>query len=344
MVDRAPQRLFGLDPADRSRPDLFVEHRHPIAAVRLRVVHRRIGFVQHRLGLGVVRARGDGQSDARGDDELTPVDPERLTEVVDDRAGDVDRDDVVGDVVQHDDELVSTQPGHRVDRAAGTQALRHLDEQLVAGSVSERVVHRLEPVEVDEQHRGAQPVPPRAREGLAQAVDDERPVREAGERVVQGAIFERLFGGAPIGDVAHVRHDALDGGLVEQVRGAEVEPSPATVGMPPAHLDRVLLGRIRDHTVEMGVAHRSIVGVHEIEQVAPDEIVRAVAEDVLQRGADVRRARRGVDDDDDVGGVPHERPEPLRCPAQCFDRRFGLGRVAASSTRRPGLQARRTCS
>ena len=88
----------------------------------------------------------------------------------DDRARDVDRDVVVGHVVQHHHELVAAEAGDRVDRPpAGAQAGRDLDEQLVAGRVTERVVDRLEPVEVDEQHRRAQPVPARARERLARA-------------------------------------------------------------------------------------------------------------------------------------------------------------------------------
>ena len=131
---------------------------------------------------------------------------ERLAQVGDDRARDVDGDVVVGDVVQHDDELVATEPRNGVDRApAGAQPLGHLDEQLVARGVTERIVDRLEAVEVDEQHRRAQAVTARALANvwLSRSID-QRAVRQTGERVVQRPVFEGLLGGAAFGDVAHV--------------------------------------------------------------------------------------------------------------------------------------------
>ncbi len=165
VVDRVAERLFGLDPSHRAGPDLLVEHRDAVAALRLGVVHRRVGLVQHGLRVDLRRARGDRQADARRHDDLAPVDGEGLAQIVHDRARDVDRIVDAGDFVQHDDELVATDPRHRVDSPpAASQSARDLDEQLVAGRVPERVVDRLEAVEVDEQHRGARAVPLRAGE------------------------------------------------------------------------------------------------------------------------------------------------------------------------------------
>ena len=138
VIDRVPERLLGLDPAHGPRPDLLVEHRDAVATLRLGVVHRRVGFVQHRLRVDVERSGRDRQTDARGHDELATLDVERSAKVGNDRARDVDCDIVVGHVVQHDDELVAAEPGDRIDRAPSeTQPPRDLDEQVVAGGVSE---------------------------------------------------------------------------------------------------------------------------------------------------------------------------------------------------------------
>ena len=60
----------------------------------------------------------------------------------------------VVDAGEHDRELVAAHPGDEVagpDAAAQAAATR--DEELVAGVVAEAVVHVLEAVEVEEQHR-----------------------------------------------------------------------------------------------------------------------------------------------------------------------------------------------
>ena len=58
---------------------------------------------------------------------------------------------------------------------------------MVAGSVAERVVDHLEVVEVDEQHRDLLAA---AGDQLAQALQEERPVRQPRERVVMRLVVE----------------------------------------------------------------------------------------------------------------------------------------------------------
>jgi hypothetical protein len=51
-------------------------------------------------------------------------------------------------------ELVATEAGHGVTRSSGrTYALRHLDQQSSPAGMTKTVVHDLEVVEVQEQHR-----------------------------------------------------------------------------------------------------------------------------------------------------------------------------------------------
>ena len=131
----------------------------------------------------------------------------------------------------------------------------------------------------------------RARERLTEAVDHQGAVRQAGERVVQRPVFERLLGRAPIGDIAHVRHDALHRGLVQKVRRQHLEPTPVAVGVPAADFDLVLARWIADDGFEVRGTHRPVLGVNEVQKPTTDEIARSVTEDVFDRGADVRRAR-----------------------------------------------------
>jgi len=67
----------------------------------------------------------------------------------------------------------------RHDEHDGTEVDRQ-DPDLVA----ERVVDELEAVEVHEQNRDLPRVAPQAHQRVAQPVEEERPVREARERVV----------------------------------------------------------------------------------------------------------------------------------------------------------------
>ena len=114
----------------------------------------------------------------------------------------VARDVEVGD---EDQELVPALAG---DDVAGAnrpeQPLCHLDQELVAGAVAERVVHELEVVEVDVEHRDAVPGRSRARQSDLEVLREEVAVRKAGQRVVVGEVPEPLLGELSLGDVEQV--------------------------------------------------------------------------------------------------------------------------------------------
>ena len=65
-------------------------------------------------------------------------------------------------------------------------------QEPVAGFVPERVVHLLEAVEVDEQRRALDVAPAGPGEHLLDPVEDQRAVREPGERVVQRLVPDAL--------------------------------------------------------------------------------------------------------------------------------------------------------
>ena len=96
----------------------------------------------------------------------------------------------------------NSSPPKRATRSPGphrrAQPVGHLDEQLVAGGVAERVVDDLEVVEVEEEAgqaagAGAEP--------LGDVLRQQGAVGQPGQRVVVGLVGELGLEGQPVGDV-----------------------------------------------------------------------------------------------------------------------------------------------
>jgi hypothetical protein len=129
---------------------LRLEQRPLAPAVRLRPVERHVGGTQQlrRIDVG---DRPLHHTDAGGDLDPTTRQLHRLRHGGEDLLGERDQLPAVRRPRDEDDELVPAEPGHRQPSVAhhGHQALGDRDEQLVADLVSQRVVDRLETVEVE---------------------------------------------------------------------------------------------------------------------------------------------------------------------------------------------------
>src|SRR5205823_2748726 len=68
-------------------------------------------------------------------------------------------------------------------------------------------------------------------EGEAKAVEEEAPVREPGESVVQRLVDELLLGLLALGDVSSRDDPTPDAGVVEQVGDAALDPAPGPVAV-----------------------------------------------------------------------------------------------------------------
>ena len=90
-------------------------------------------------------------------------------------------------------------------RDAEREALGHPDQDAVAGLVAQRVVDRLEVVEVGEHDSDLAVAPVEGRQGLGEAVHQRQAVRQAREGVVEGLVGEGLLGDDLCG---HVPGDA----------------------------------------------------------------------------------------------------------------------------------------
>ncbi len=122
-------------------------------------------------------------------------------------------------------ELVAAEAGDDVARPHRLlEALRDLAEQLVAGVVAQSVVDVLEPVDVQEQDGDAGAVAFGPRERVAEEVDEQPPVGEAGEQIVVGAVGEQVLGRLPLdGDRRRLREHLHDLALARRRLARVVE-------------------------------------------------------------------------------------------------------------------------
>ena len=76
-------------------------------------------------------------------------------------------------------------------------------------------------------------------------INEERPIRETGERVMERLMVKLLFKRSTIGDVATVEQDGADIGVVEQVGHVTVHDTPTSIDVSHStfQLDRVLMLR-----------------------------------------------------------------------------------------------------
>jgi hypothetical protein len=115
------------------------------------------------------------------------------------------------EVGEDDHELVAALARDGVHLAhARDQAPRDVLQDEVARVVAERVVHDLEAVEVQEQHRDVALLAARGHDRLVQAVLHEAPVGQPGERVVVRHVVDGALGVQALGDVLHQRGEAGD--------------------------------------------------------------------------------------------------------------------------------------
>ena len=271
VVDGPPQRLLRVDALEgEALVDLVVD-REPAATLVLRLVHRGVGVLEDPVGVVVADGRGD--PDRRPDADLASVEDERLVEGPEDPAR--DRGGASGPVgagAQHH-ELVAPDAGEGVAGADdGGEALRHLAEHRVARGAPQGVVDGGEAVEVDEQHADRLQRPAADGERVGEPVEQQRPVGQPGELVVERLFDQALFGLALLGDVAARVLELPDAPVGCEDRGqGGLEPAERTVAVPQPLPEPRRLGtpptRV-GHRLDEGVAG---LGVGQVDRVGARE-------------------------------------------------------------------------
>ena len=269
------------------------------------------------VGVGVHPGRHVGDADREADVELlAPVGDRILDELVQplgDALGDVGR---VADALAQHDELVAAEAGDDVAVAhRSAQAVRDLHEHLVAALVAAAVVHRLEPVEVAEQHRERVRRARVARDRAVQLRAERGAVGQAGERIVGGHVAELVLDrGEPalrldlLGDVL----DRGDHALGPVARRVELRDHPQAE--PPRALvaerggDR--RGRLAAETgSERGLELAAVLGAGEGQPVGVAERLQVGTEERLGRRVPVHDLSGGIGDQDADGRRLGEREE-----------------------------------
>ena len=135
----------------------LVVHLSTVTPEGLRPVHRLVRFLQQPLG-GCVAVGRDSDADARCHSLAGHCAIDPLTQFGDQSCADVDGVEPIDDVGGEYHQFVSTDPRHGVARAQGAdQLIRCPAQDVIARCVSVCVVHPLETVEIDEEHRRVHP-------------------------------------------------------------------------------------------------------------------------------------------------------------------------------------------
>ena len=161
-----------------------LEGHEAILAGGLRVVHRDVRLAEQRLRAGFESRERD--ADARGNAHLGAAEVEGQVEVLDQRGRQEFHLADGRDALEQDREFIAAQARHRVGEARRFhQALRNRLQQPVADIVAERIVDALEIVQVDEHDCHLVVCALRQRQRMLQAIAEEAPVGEQGQRVVE---------------------------------------------------------------------------------------------------------------------------------------------------------------
>ena len=171
------------------------EHADRVAAAGLGLQHRLVGLV-HQFGHVTAAGFTEGNAEADRPGDLLVADVHRLVRGVAQQFGVGGGAFLVGRAGHHGDEFVAAEPGQQMLLRGGLgQSVRQGLQELVAGGVTEEAVQRLQPVDVDEDHRdragsaGAEP--------FGEVVGQPAAGGEGGQFVVVGQVPQPLLGGDP---------------------------------------------------------------------------------------------------------------------------------------------------
>ena len=197
-----------------------------IAALALGVIHGDVRVADERAGggarLGVERHAGAGRGG-----QPRVVHGKRFAQRAHQLLADGDGGIAALHLRQHEGEFVAAEARQRVAAAqAAPQASRHGLQHPVADGVAMLVVHQLEAVQIQERDGQAALVALGLGDGEAQAVLEDRPVRQAREHVVVSGEVRRAADLTQTQDVARQDDGADECLLAVQPRQRDHRPQP----------------------------------------------------------------------------------------------------------------------
>ena len=303
-----------------------------VTAPELGPVHRPVGVTQQVGGSSAIGGV-DRKADAGGDEELDALDVDRFANRHPQPLGNVPRiERAIGPSLQNDDELVASEASQQRSVADGAaDPLGQHRQQTIADAVPKAVVDRLEVVEVDEQ-QGDRP----DRRGGQDLVDSGQQlgaVGQPGEIVVGGCPAQLLGDSSLFGDVFDVgdrqRHTVVLGD-----GDARARPHVRAVAAFVALVEQV---RVGDPQLEAGAVDGrglEVVGVGDLADAAPDEVVSGTMQHLGQRaiGVDDGRVVEAHEGHSRRGGVERLLESPARL-LEGLPAAFPLGHVEKADDR-----------
>ena len=192
-------------------------HGVPGPAFGLGLVHGLVGATE-QLRVVELRALSQGDPDAGRDERLQSPEVERPAQGLPKPPGDELRLVRVVKILEQHGELVPAEAsGSVADAHDPGDARRDGDEQAIADAMPVTVVDPLEVVEIKEEDGNRAEAAPRPRKRVLDPVREERPIGEAGERVVERLESELALEPLALADVPRRKHEPADLGHVEHV-------------------------------------------------------------------------------------------------------------------------------
>ena len=177
--------------------------------------------------------------------------------------------------------------------------------------MAQAVVDRLEVVQVEEEDGETLSIGDALEpcHGVLQAIPQQRPVRESGERVLKGLAPELLLHGPLLGHIAVGHRDAPDRRVVGQVLAERDDPPPTAVRVAHPDLGVHLRAGRADELLQVCPGQGGVIGVDEGRDIGPQAFLHRIAQDALDRRALVDDDPGWVENRIDVARMLDESPE-----------------------------------
>ncbi len=293
-----------------------VEKAQGVAARRLGLVHGQVSPLHQLVDADLLPAK-QGNADAR---RIVIVVTRQVVGAVE-QLDDLLADDPalagrllgpLAEVLEHDHEFVAPETGNRIPLAhAAAQPLADLLQQAIAHVVPERVVERLEIVEIDEQQRALALAAHARRDGYPQTIVQQAAVRQAGQRVIEREMPDLFLCRLVRAHVGERRH----------VVGHHAVAIPDRGNRQPLREDLAILAAIPDLALPDAVAFDALAHRCVEARVVPsrteqfrrltDALVGGVACDVGERLVDAQDDGIGIGDEHALLGLESGGGDPF---------------------------------
>ena len=205
-LDRLPQPIGDRQPLLRLRLQALIEELPAIAATFLDRIHRGIGIAQQIIRR-MRTAISNRHPDTARHEQIVALKHDRLPQYVVDPRRQQGHADRLLDLLAQGDEFIAGQPANGIarpyllDQASGNGLQEQIPDLMTIG-----VIDQLEAIQIDEQQGHIQTAAPRTLQGLRQALADQDPVRQSGQRVMGRPAGEFFLRPLALGNVAQGHH------------------------------------------------------------------------------------------------------------------------------------------